>query len=102
MFSEIDTEERDALQVIDSSALREASTDVRIWGVVVIRIGAAGAGVQQFKECRFPGRAVIVARAAKSGRRERGEGAAIKRSEKEGMGWYGEARATGEVRVQYG
>jgi hypothetical protein len=51
----------------------------------VIRIGAAGAGVEQFKECSFPGRAVIVARAAKSGWRECGEGAAIERRGKEGM-----------------
>jgi hypothetical protein len=53
MLSEIDAEEGDALQVID----RGAVCDIAVDGspiLEVLRIGAAGAGVEQFKECRFP------------------------------------------------
>ena len=53
MFSEMDAEERDALQVIGRSAvcgngrcLVDGSPSLE-----GIRIGAAGAGVEQFKEC---------------------------------------------------
>lgn len=66
----IDAEERDALQVIGSSA-RQRGVDRRP------DLGSGGGdkdwgcrgGGEQFKECRFPGRAGIVARAAKSGER---------------------------------
>jgi hypothetical protein len=51
MFSGMDAEERDALQVTD----RACSGRPRMLESEVIRIGAAGAGVQQFKECSFPG-----------------------------------------------
>lgn len=56
MFSEMDAEERDALQVIGRGAvcgngrcLVDGSPSLE-----GIRIGAAGAGVEQFKECSFP------------------------------------------------
>jgi hypothetical protein len=63
MFSGMDATERDALQVIDKTC----SGRPRMLESEMIRIGAAGAGVQQFKECSFPRRAVTGARAKAGG-----------------------------------
>jgi hypothetical protein len=71
MFSEIDAEERDALREIGRGG--GCSGDGRP-GAGGIRIAGAGAGVQQVKECSFPGGSGYGARAAKGGERECSEG----------------------------